>query len=330
MKAAVYEQFGPPEVVSVREVTTPEPKPGQVRVRIKASDVSAADYRARSGDLPPGLGFMRPLAFGFFKRKAPVLGLDFAGVVDAVGAGVTRFAVGDRVFGTPGFSFGCHAEYVCVDAEAGIAPIPEGLGFEDAVALVFGGGTALYFFDHAAPSAGQSVLVNGASGAVGVAMVQYAHSLGAKVTAVTSGGNADLVRGLGASEVIDYATSDFAAGDRRYDFVIDCVGNVPFTRADQALAEKGVFFQVVGSLAEMTIGTFRMRRSGRTMVSGTGVPTAAILSRLAKLALAGQVRPVIDRRFALEDIVAAHRYVDTGRKRGVVVITMDQGALPQG
>ena len=207
MRAAVARRFGGPEVVRVEQVSRPTPKPDELLVRVHASTVSVADHRLRSRDLPDGLGFLIPVSLGVFRPRKRVLGMDVAGVVEAVGADVTGFAPGDEVIAMLGGSFGGHAEYVCVPVSKAIAPKPPSLSMEEAVALVFGGHTALAFLAHVDIVPGTEVLVNGASGAVGSAVVQLAKLRGARVTAVCSGANADLVRSLGADRVIDYTAS---------------------------------------------------------------------------------------------------------------------------
>eukprot|EP01035_Chromulina_nebulosa_P035030 gene35029-47069_t len=239
MKAAVYRQFGGPEVVGVEEVPRPEPRPGEVLIRVMASTVSAADHRMRARDLPKGLGFFAPLVIGVFAPRKPILGMDVAGVVETVGAGVTRFAPGDAVVGLTGVRFGGHAEYVCLKQDAALVKKPEGLSFDDAVALVFGGHTVAECIRRCPIRPGDEVLVNGASGAVGSTAVQVAKHFGAVVTAVTSAGNAELLRGLGADHVIDYAKEDFAKSGKRYDVIFECVGNAPFERVAGALKPGG-------------------------------------------------------------------------------------------
>ncbi|MDY0910964.1 NAD(P)-dependent alcohol dehydrogenase [Microbacterium sp. CFBP9034] len=320
MRAAVARRFGAPEVVELRVVPTPVPAPGEVLVRLSASTVSIADHRIRAADLPRGLGFLRIVALGAFRPRKPALGMEGAGVVAAVGDDVTGFAVGDEVVFLRGSRMGCHAEYVTMRATDAVARAPHGLSLEDAAALLFGGYTAISFLDQVELGPGTEVLVNGASGAVGTSAVQLAVHAGARVTAVTSGRNADLVRSLGAARVIDYEKEDFAAGEQRWDVIVECVGNAPFTRVERVLNPGGALLLVIADGPAMLREKGQSRRSGR-LVTHTGVTFgAAVIQRLVALAEAGAVRPVVDRTFALDDIVAAHRYVDTGRKRGAVVV----------
>ncbi len=219
-----------------------------------------------------------------------------------------------------GAAMGCHAEYVTVEAERSIARIPDDMTFEDAAALIFGGYTALSFLDQVELGPGVEVLVNGASGAVGSAAVQLAAAAGARVTAVCSARNAELVRSLGATRVIDYGREDFAAGDDRYDVIVECVGNAPFRRVRGILKPGGALLMVIADLRAMLAERSQSRRSGmRVTHSGTAFG-APVMKELIAHAVAGDIRPVIDRTYDLDDVVEAHRYVDTGRKRGSVVL----------
>jgi NADPH:quinone reductase-like Zn-dependent oxidoreductase len=320
MRAAVYRRFGGPDVVRIEELPKPIPRPGEVLVKVFASTVSAADYRSRSKDVPKGAGLLSSLTLGFFTPRLRVLGMDLAGVVEAVGDGVTRFRRGDEVLAMLGAKFGGHAEYAIVKADAALTAKPDGLTFENAVALVFGGITARAFLDQAPLAAGASVLVNGASGAVGSAAVQLAHLAGAHVTAVTSGGNAELVRSLGADRVIDYTQDDFAQDPARYDIVVDCVGNVPFDRLEPVIEPGGALLSVISDLPGILRARSRSRRTGKRVIAGNVPFTSEQLAQVASLAEAGLFRPVVDKTFDLSDIAEAHRYVDTGRKKGNVVV----------
>lgn len=322
MIAATYRRFGAPEVVHLEQRAIPSPKPGEVRIRVHASTVSIADHRARARDVPAGLGMIAAVGIGMFRPSHVILGADAAGVVDAVGAGVTTFSPGDRVIGTPSGGFGGHAEYVCLPADGMISPAPATMPLDEAVTLVFGGITAQGFLKKVAIGPGTTVLVNGASGAVGTAAIQLAELLGACVTAVTSGGNADLVRSLGAQRVIDYTRDDFTAGGDTYDVIIDCVGNAPFGRVESSINPGGALLLVISDLRSMLRSRGQSRRSGKLVTWDIGKPTADDLAYLVSLADSGRYLAVIDRSFDLADIVEAHRYVDSGRKKGNVVLRM--------
>ncbi len=320
MRAAVARRFGGPEVMQVEEVPRPTPKADELLVRVRISTVSIADHRMRSRDLPAGLGFLIPISLGVFRPRKPIMGMDAAGVVEAVGADVSGFDPGDEVVVMLGGSFGGHAEYVCVPVSKAIAPKPSGLTWEEAGALVFGGHTALAYLAHVEIGPGTEVLVNGASGAVGSAVVQLAKLRGARVTGVCSAANADLVRSLGADEVIDYNAVDFAATGATYDVIVECVGNAPFERVEGAIRPGGALLMVVAGLTGLLTARRHSRRTGK-LVTATGAPVSSEdLTEFARLAESGAIRPVIDRTYELDDIVEAHRYVDTGRKRGNVVL----------
>ncbi|MGW9166960.1 NAD(P)-dependent alcohol dehydrogenase [Agromyces sp. NPDC055658] len=332
MRAARIDRFGAPEVARVVDVPRPEPGPGELLVRVRASTVSIADHRLRTRRVPRGLALVVAPTIGLFRPRLRVLGMDAAGVVEAVGAGVVRFAVGDEVVVMRGSRMGCHAEYVTIAADGEVARKPANLSFEEAVAIVFGGHTALRYLDRVAIGPGSEVLVNGASGAVGSAVVQLATARGARVTAVTSGRNAELVRSLGASRVVDHTREDFAAGDvdsgaasggpARYDVIVECVGNAPFGRVAHLLRPGGALLLVITDLAGMLRAGRQARRSGLVVDHRGGELGADGMERLVALAETGALRPVIDRTYALDEIVEAHRYVDGGHKRGSVVLRM--------
>lgn len=326
MKAAVYRHFGPPEAVRVEEIPKPSPGRGEVLINVHASTVSAADHRARGRDVPRGLGMLAALALGIFKPRHRVLGMDVAGVVEAVGANVTKFRPGDAVIAMLGASFGGHAEYACVRADGAITAKPGNMTFEEAVTLVFGGLTARVFLSRAGIKPGYRVLVNGASGAVGTAAVQLAKQLGAHVTGVSSAVNAEFVASLGADRVLDYSAVDFTAEDVTYDVVMDCVGNLPFERAAASIKPGGALLLVIADLKGILLAPWRSRASGMLVTAGSVKYTAEDLAFLVDLAELGQYQAVRDRSYDLADVVEAHRFVGTGRKRGNVVLRLPAGA----
>lgn len=326
MKVAWVLRYGPPEVVTVRELPTPEPGRGEVRLRVLATTVSTGDWRVRSGLLPRGFGTLRGPALGFGGPRRPVLGTDAAGVVDAVGAGVTSFRVGDAVMAFPGGGMGAHAEHLVMPADGRIVAKPANLTFEEAAALPFGAMTARDYLARGALRAGERVLVNGASGAVGVAAVQLAKAAGAHVTAVCSARNAALVRSLGADEVVDHTTTDFAASDARWDVIVDTVGTAPYARVRDCLSPGGRLLCVLSELGAVLAAPFQGRARGHRVVAGPASERPEDLRALAELAASGALRPVIEARFPFERIVEAHALVETGRKRGAVVVTLDPAA----
>jgi NADPH:quinone reductase-like Zn-dependent oxidoreductase len=289
-------------------------------VRVHASTVSIADHRTRSRDLPKGLWFFGPLALGVFRPRKRVLGMDIAGVVESVGDEVSGFAPGDEVIAMLGADFGGHAEYVRVPQAKAIARKPRDLDMGEAAALVFGGHTALAFLGLVSIGPGTEVLVNGASSAVGAAAVQLAAARGATVTAVCGARNLALAADLGAAHVIDYEAEDFTRAPRTYDVIVDCVGNAAFERVEHLLEPGGALLLVIADLAGMASARRNSRRSGK-LVTFTGAHvTHEDLAGLVRLAEEGRFRPVIDRTYALDEVVEAHRYVDGGHKTGNVVL----------
>lgn len=321
MKAVFYTRYGAPDVLEIRDVPAPRPKDDEVLIRVRASTVSSADARIRALNIPRGFGAISRLVFGVTRPRQPILGSELAGVVEAAGAAVTSFAPGDEVFGSTGAALGAHAEQVCMRASAALAPKPRNLTCEEAAPLSFGGTAALEYLRRTRVAPGEAVLINGASGAVGSAAVQLAKHLGAVVTGVCSAGNAELVRSLGADHVIDYAREDFAHGGARYDVILDVAGTAPFRRARRALKDGGRLGLVLADLPAMLHGAWASLTSGKKVSSGPAIERAEDLRLLAGLAEAGVYRPVIDRRVPFEQIADAHRWVDSGRKRGSVVIT---------
>lgn len=315
MRAVTYSRYGGPEVVAVTDLPTPEPAADEVLVRVRAASVGSADGAARRGTPR-----VVRLFSGLFRPRLSVLGSDFAGEVVAVGADVTRFTVGDRVVGASGPGLGCHAEYVTAKATGVIAPLPRTVSYEWGAALMDGALTALPFLrDGGRIQPGYRVLVNGASGSVGSAAVQLAKHAGAHVTAVTSGPNVQLVKGLGADDVIDYLTTDFTTGDARYDVVFDAIGKSSFDAARRVLTSHGRFLSTVPS------AFLRSLFSRRSIVLFTGLRSRAKVapdvSELADLAASGRIHPLIDSRYTLDDAAAAHARVDSERKRGTVILT---------
>jgi NADPH:quinone reductase-like Zn-dependent oxidoreductase len=323
MKAAVYRQYGPPDVVRIEELARPEPKANEVLIKIKASTVSAGDWRARSLQMPAGFGlFARPV-FGLFGPRKKVLGTELAGKIEAVGSAVRKFKVGDAVFAYPGFDMGCHAEYRTLPEDGRLVHMPAGVSFEEAASISFGGVTALKFLrDLAKLESGDDVLIIGASGAVGSAAVQLAKHFGARVTGVTSTPNLERVLALGADRVIDYTKTRFQEGGEKYGLIFDTVGSTSFSSCEGALKEDGRLILSAGSLPQILGSNWASRRSRKKVVAGNAPERVEHLHFLKELVEAGRYRPLIDRTYPLDQIVDAHAYVETGRKRGSVVLTM--------
>src|SRR5690349_2634520 len=321
MKAAVCRRYGSPDAVTVEEVPTLSPRDDEILVRVRAATVGVVDGLARSGS-----PFYARTHFGLRRPRFPVLGSDFAGVVESAGRSVTRFGVGDAVFGTVAPRFGAHAEYVCLSESGAVAPVPADVSFAEAAALA--DATALYFLrDKAGVRPGQAVLINGASGAVGAAAVQLAVHFGAAVTGVCSGPHAGLVRKLGAESVIDYTRTDFTGAGRRYDVIFDVAGKSSFLRCRGVLRSGGVYLTTAPSPVIMVQmpWTARFGRT-RAVVAFTGLRSAALkradLLVLRELVEKSELSAVIGARFPLERIAEAHARVDAGHKKGNIVVTI--------
>jgi len=322
MRAVVYERYGSPDVLEFRDVPTPVPAPNEVLIRIHATTVSAADWRARSLAMPPGFGWMARLVFGVTRPRQPILGTELSGVIEKVGSAVTRFKVGDAVFAYRGARMGTHAEYVCMPEDAHLMLKPANLTFEQAAALTFGGTPVLGFFRRGGVKRGDRLLVNGASGSIGTAAIQIGVQLGAIVTAVCSGRNVELVKSLGAHDVIDYTKEDFTARNRQYDVIMDTAGTAGYARSRAALAPGGRMLLVFSGLGDLLKAPFISLTTRTRIVAGPAPVPVEDVRALGEMASAGHFTPVIDRAYPFEQIADAHRYVDQGHKRGSVVVTI--------
>lgn len=326
LKAAVYSRYGPPDVVQIKDVEKPAPKDNEVLIRIQATTVCAADWRMRKAD-PFLVRFMNGLSK---PKKIHILGTEFAGTVESVGKAVTRFDEGNQVFGSTGFKFGAHTEYICLPEDRSLTMKPDNVTQEEAAAVLFGGVSALYFLKKGRIQAGQKVLIYGASGSVGTFAVQLAKHFGAHVTGVCSTANLELVKSLGADEVVDYTREDFSRAGRVYDMVFDTVGKSGFSRSLKSLKRGGFYVRVGGSgrllsiLGGMLRGIWVSMTGAAKVISGVARGGAGDLSFLKELIAAGKLRTVIDRRYALAQIAEAHRYVEAGHKKGNVVIIVGQ------
>ena len=320
MKAVLCTAYGSPDVLKVAEVAKPTPKEGEILVKVHAAVVGPSDCAFRKGD-----PFIVKLIYGLAKPKYAVFGVEFAGEVVAIGAGVTQFTVGNQVFGLSSDTFGAHAEYLCVPAAKAVTIKPTNATSEQTVAVCDGAPTALTFLrDVAKLKPGQRVLINGASGSVGAYGVQLAKYYGAEVTGVCSTANIDLVKSLGADHVIDYIASDFTKTHNAYDVIFDAVGKSSFSACEKALTDNGVYLTTVPTLGIV----FQILKTSLFGSKKAKFATAGLMQNkdnlnfLKKLVEDGKLRPVIDRRYTLEQIAEAYRYVDTGRKKGNVIITV--------
>ncbi len=313
MKAAVNQQYGGPEVVRIAEVAQPVPGANEVLIRVRAAAVTSADARIRAARFPRGFRVPARLMFGIRRPRKHILGSSFSGVIEAVGPKVTGFEPGDEVCAMTGIKFGAHADYVALPAKK-VARKPASVTHEDAAGVLFGGTTALFFLrDKAQVGPGQSVLINGASGAVGTNAIQLAKQFGAIVTAVTSGANRELVTQLGADNVIDYTKVDLLSIAERFDVVLDTVGNLGIKTSRPLLTAEGVTLLAVADL-----GTILTARGN--VITGTAPERAEDAKLLLNLIKEGTLTVVYDGVFDLDDIVEAHRRVDSGHKRGNIIV----------
>ena len=324
MKAVVYDRYGPPEVLRLEEVDRPVPAANEVLVKVHAVALTRADCATREANRRSGLvaGLLSRLVFGLFRPKRRILGSEFAGTVEAIGSAVTQFAVGDRVFGSTGLRFGAHAEFIRVPASALIARMPGNLTFEEAAAVPDGGLNALWNLRQADLRKGQSVLVHGASGAIGTAGVQVAKSFGADVTAVCSTRHVELVRSLGADLVIDYTTEDFTRNGEIYDVIFDAVGKHSFARTKGSLKRGGVYLATDG-FRNLVLMLWTSRFGDKKVLFR--IPPRykqEDVVLLTQLIEAGEYHAVLDRTYPLDQVVEASRYVETERKTGNVVLSV--------
>jgi NADPH:quinone reductase-like Zn-dependent oxidoreductase len=302
MKAMVCTKYGKPDVLQLQEVEKPIPKENEILIKIYATTVTSGDCRVRSFNSPLLLWLPLRIVLGLRKPRKSILGVELAGEVEDVGKNVTRFKKGDQLFAMTGMKFGGYAEYICLPEKGTIAVKPENVTYEEAASISFGGTTALHFFRKGTIQTGQKVLIYGASGAVGTAAVQLANYYGAEVTGVCSAKNSELVKSLGADRVIDYQNENFTEKQEKYDLIFDAVGKIAKNQCKAALALNGRFVSVEGQ--------------------GIAKVQTKDLLLLKKLMEEGQIQSVIDRCYSLEQVPAAHEYVETGHKIGSVVVTL--------
>ncbi len=326
MKAAICTKYGPPEVLKIKEVEKPVPHDNELLIKVKATTVTSGDSRIRGFRVPLSFWLFAKIALGFRGPRKNILGADLAGEIESVGKDVKRFKKGNQVFAYPGHIGGAYAEYICLPEDMAVANKPTNLTYEEAAAVPFGSNTALYFLKQANIQKGQRVLIYGASGSVGTYAVQLAKYFGAEVTGVCSTANIDLVESLGANKVIDYIKDDFTQKDEKYDVILDAVGKAPVSGCIRSLKKEGTYLQVVATPAT----SIRMRlaglTSGKTLIGSTAIPRTENLIFLKELVEAGQIKPVIDRTYPLDEIVKAHQYVDKGHKKGNVIITVENNS----
>lgn len=322
MKAILHTAYGPPDELQLTEVEKPVPKDDQVLIKIHATTVTSSDCNVRNLTFAPTWSLLpMRLQFGLNKPKIDRLGIDLAGEVEAVGKDVSRFKPGDAVLGRPDPELGAHAEYICIAEQGVLATKPASMSWEEAACLPLAANTALYFIrDLGNVQAGQRVLINGASGGIGTFAVQLAKYYGAHVTGVCSTGNVEMVKSLGADRVIDYTQEDFTRGGEPYDAILDVVGKSSYPRCRNVLKKEGLYLATLPTIAIVLQTVWTSLVDGKRVKFGDALGKTENLVFLAELAEAGQLRSIIDRRYPLEQTAEAFRYVETGHKKGNVVI----------
>lgn len=328
MRAIIYTEYGAPDVLQLKEVPTPAPQDNEILVRIRATSINYGDLLARKfGEVTPAefnmpgpLWLLARVAFGWSKPRVNTLGSEFAGEVAAVGAAVSRFQVGDPVFGYTGQRMGANAEFICVPEDGIVARRPSNLSDAEAAALPYGALTALTLLRHVAITPGRRVLIIGASGGIGAAALQLARHQGAEVTAVCGTQRAALVRELGADHVIDYTCEPLGAQGRTYDVIIDILGRSTFAQCRPLLTPDGRYLRVSFKVRELLQMAWTSRRGGQRVICAFSDEKPADLETIRELAEAGAIRSVIDRCYPLEQTAEAHRYLEAGARRGQVVI----------
>lgn len=324
MKAIVYTRYGSPDVLQLKEVQKPAPKENEILVKIKATTVTAADIRSRSFTVPPAFWLPARLTLGFRQPKKEVLGMEFAGEVEAVGKEVKKFKAGDQVFAASLTGFGAYAEYKCLPEDGPVAIKPSNITYAEAAAIPIGARTALFFLRKANVQTGQKILVYGASGSVGSYAVQIAKYFGAEVTGVCSTANVDLVKSLGADKVIDYTAEDFSRSGESYDVIFEAVNKSSFSACMKSLKKDGTYINITEPLPSFEMIWTNITSGKKLVLSRNSPETPEALDFLKELVEKGKMKVVIDRSYAFEEIIEAHRYVEKGHKKGNVVINVGE------
>ena len=327
MKAIVWTEYGPPDVLQLQEVEKPTPKDNQVLIKVFATTANAADARIRGAVFPALFWLPVRMMMGFKGPRQKILGVELAGEIESVGKDVSRFKVGDQVFASTGFGMGGYAEYKCLPEKGVLARKPATMSYEEAAAVPHGALAALYFLRKANLQSGQKVLIYGASGGIGTFAVQIAKSFGAEVTGVCSTTNLELVNSLGADTAIDYTKENLAARGETFDVIFDTIGKSPFSDCVKSLKKKGIYLRAVNmELSPILSGLWTSMTSSKKVVGGVAEYTSENLNFLKELIESGKMKSAIDKRYTLEQMAEAHAYVDTGHKKGNVVITVQDSS----
>jgi len=326
MKAIVWTKYGPPEVLKLQDIEKPAPKSNEVRIKVHATTVTAGDCEMRCLKFPIYLRLIMRVFVGIRKpTRVTIIGQELAGEIESIGKDVKRFKKGDQIFGSAGFSTGTYAEYICLPEEhdEGILAIkPANMTYEEAATVTTGGLEALHFLRKGNIQPGQKILINGAGGSIGTYGVQLAKYFGAEVTTVDSEGKLDMLRSIGADHVIDYTQEDFTKNGQTYDVIFDVVGKSPFSGSIRSLKEKGVYLLANPTPSKMIRGVWVSRNNSKKVVFEMTKQKTQDLIFIRELIEAGKIHAVIDRTYPLEQTAEAHRYVETGQKKGNIVITL--------
>lgn len=324
MKAIVWTKYGPPDVFQLREVEKPVPNENEVLIKIYATTVTAGDYELRGLKFPILFQFPMRIYLGFSKpKRVTILGQEVAGEIEAVGKNVTQFKPGDQVFAWTGLRLGAYAEYTCLPENGMLFIKPSNITYEEAAVLPVGGLEATHFMRKAIVQSGEKVLINGAGGSIGTFAVQLARYFGAKVTAVDRAEKSDMLRSIGAERVIDYTAEDFTANGESYDVIFDVIGKSSFSRSIRSLKPNGRYLLGNLGLSQVIRARWTSMKDGKKIFIWEGRRTPEDIKFLKELIEAGEIKPVIDKRYPMDQIAEAHRYVETGQKKGNVVITVE-------
>lgn len=322
MEAVICPKYGSPEVLQLQEVNRPMPRDNEVQIKVKATTVAVADCRIRGFDVPRSFWLPARLGLGIMRPRMPIIGIELSGEIEMVGKNVSSFKKGDRVFGASVHNFGAYAQYKCLPTTVPIAQIPDNVSFEEAAAIPIGARTALHYIRRAKVSAGKKVLIYGASGSVGTYAVQIAKHFGAEVTGVCSSPNTGMVTSLGAHKVVDYTTNNWTQQLEQYDVILLAIDKWPFDSCKQFLKEDGTYLNVTQPFKNLSMMWTSLTTNKKVIMGENPSKTSEDLQYLKQLIESGAIKPVIDRKYTLKQIVEAHRYVDKGHKKGNVVITV--------
>jgi len=331
MKAIIYTEYGPPEVLQLKEVEKPVPKDNELLIRVLATTVGFGDILARKFNTTTPRNFAMPalfwllarLEFGFRRPRKTILGSEFAGVVESAGKGVKRFKAGEAVFGYRGPAFGAYAEYLCMPENGTVAPKPANLSSEEAAAIPYGSLMALNLLKKVNIQKGQKVLINGASGGIGSASVQLAKHYGAEVSAVCSTPRVELVKSLGAHKVTDYTREDFTQNGETYDLIMDILGKSSFTRCKKSLTPNGRYLLVSFKMKQLFQMFWTSLKGGKRVICALAMDKQEDLMHIKHLVETGVIKSFPDRKYPLQDTAEAHRYVESGQKKGAVIIALE-------